>query len=78
VTEQPIGDVLNSLGVTADIGDGELVASAVVLLRVIDDDGRERLSLHHSEGQGWLERVGMLRTAEAVEVGEVTQSGDAP
>ncbi|MFI0897739.1 hypothetical protein [Streptomyces sp. NPDC020983] len=63
----PIGDLLDSLGVTATIDEGELVASAVVLLRVIQQDGAERLSLVHSDGQGWTERLGMLHAATAVE-----------
>jgi hypothetical protein len=71
---QPIGDVLDSLGITASLDDGELVASAVVLLRVIGDDGSERLSLVHSDGQGWIERLGMLRAAESVEVDDITTS----
>jgi hypothetical protein len=75
---RPIGDVLDGLGVTTTPEDGELIASAVVLLRVIDSKGDERLTLVHSEGQGWIKRLGMLRAAEAVEASDVTsaQIGD--
>lgn len=64
---RPIGDVLDSLGIRAVIADGELVAGAIVLLKVIDNDGDTRLSLSHSDGIGWIERCGMLRVAELIE-----------
>lgn len=64
---RPIGDVIDGLGVRATVSEGELVAGAVVLLKVIDTDGDTRLSLAHSEGLGWIERAGMLRVAEQIE-----------
>jgi hypothetical protein len=33
--QRPIGDVLDGLGITGAIGEGELVAGAVVLLKVL-------------------------------------------
>lgn len=64
---RPIGDVLDSLGIEASLSEGELVAGAIVLLKVIDTDGDTRLSCSHSDGLGWIERCGMLRVAEQVE-----------
>lgn len=64
---KPIGDVLDALGIHATLGGDELVAAAVVVLKVIDTDGDSRLSMHFSEGLGWIERAGMLRIAERME-----------
>lgn len=64
---RPIGDVLDSLGIEATVSEGELVAGAIVLLKVIDADGDTRLSVSHSDGLGWIERCGMLRVAEQIE-----------
>lgn len=64
---RPIGDVIDALGVKATLNEGELAASAVVLLRVIEADGDERLSIAFSEGQSWIERLGVLRAAENIE-----------
>ncbi|WP_432136819.1 hypothetical protein [Streptomyces sp. bgisy154] len=64
---RPIGDVVDSLGIRATVDDGELVAGAIVILKVIDKDGATRLSLAHSEGLCWIERCGMLRVAERLE-----------
>jgi hypothetical protein len=67
--QQPIGDVIDGLGITSAISEGELVAGAVVLFKVLQADGSIRLSLSHSEGLGWIERAGMLRVAEVLESG---------
>jgi hypothetical protein len=70
--EQPIGDLLDSLGITATVAEGELVAGALVLLKVIDAEGDVRLSMSHSEGLGWIERAGMLAVAQAAEMDTTT------
>ena len=64
---RPIGDVLDALGITATLDPGELVAGAVVLLKVVQKDGLTRLSLAYSDGLGWIERTGMLHVAEHIE-----------
>lgn len=66
---RPIGDVLDSLGITATLEDDELVAGAIVLLKIIQADGQTRLSMANSDGLGWIERAGMLRLAETIETG---------
>ncbi|MEU9400554.1 hypothetical protein [Streptomyces sp. NPDC048242] len=64
-----LGSVIDALGVTSTIEEGELVAAAVVLLKVIEEDGSTRLSICYSDGLGWIERAGMLRIAETLEAG---------
>lgn len=65
--ERPIGDVIDSLGVRATVRDGELVAGAVVLLKVLQEDGDTRLSMTYSDGLGWIERAGMLHLGSVIE-----------
>ena len=64
----PIGDLLNSLGVVHSPDDGELIAGAVVLLKVVSSDGEVVLRSCSSDGMSWIERLGMLRAAEHVEL----------
>ncbi|MFJ8027444.1 hypothetical protein [Streptomyces sp. NPDC096311] len=77
---RPIGDVLDGLGIEATLDEtsGELVAGAVVLLKVIDTDGDVRLSMAYSDGLGWIERAGMLRIAESMESGTSRLAGEGP
>lgn len=71
---KPIGDLLDALGVT--VGSGELVPGALVLLKVVGEDGSLRLVLVYSDGLGWIERAGMLTVAQAIEAG-TSHLGDA-
>lgn len=65
---EPIGDLLNSLGVEHTPLDGELVAGAVVLLKVIDADGHVALRTCWSDGMSWIERLGMCRVAMEIDL----------
>lgn len=73
---EPIGSLLDSLGLAHAPDEGELATDAIVLLKVIDPDGRAVLRTVCSEGMSWIERVGMLRVAERVELDELNE-GDA-
>lgn len=59
-----LGQIIDGLGCTHSLEEGDLVADAVVILKVIEADGTVRLSTCWSENISWLERSGMLRTAE--------------
>lgn len=69
---QPIGGHLDALGITATIADDELLAGALVILKVVQPDGYVRLSVSTSEGLGWIERAGMLSAAHALDTASVT------
>ncbi len=60
MTDQPIGPVLDGLGVTIDLADGDLVEDAVVLAKVVDADGGVTLSISSSEAQSWLDQLGLV------------------
>ena len=70
---EPIGNLLDSLGVDHAPDDGELVTDAVVLLKVIHDDGTVGLRIRHSPGMSWLERYGMLAVAAKTEVEDLRE-----
>jgi hypothetical protein len=60
VTEQKLGDILDGLGVTLDLGEEDIVTSAVVLCKVVKADGTVTLGYAQSDGMCWIEGVGML------------------
>jgi hypothetical protein len=68
MTEQPVGPIVDGLGVTVDFDDGVLVTDAVVVLKTIDPDGHVHLCCSWGEGMSWVERLGMLRAAERMEL----------
>lgn len=73
---EQIGDLLDSLGVTHTPDDDELVAGALVLMKVIDADVDVSMRLAWSDGMGFIERIGMLRLAERVELGDTRSCED--
>ena len=60
---QPIGQLIDSLGVVSTIAPDDLPVAALVLLKVVDADGGVRLGLAFSDGMDWITRLGMLFTA---------------
>jgi len=58
-----IGELLDSLGLQADLDENDLISSAVVLLETIDDDGEVSLQVVEDSTTSWLKRIGMLQVA---------------
>lgn len=69
---QPIGQLLDSLGVTSTIAPDDLPVAALVLLKVVDATGDVRLILAYSDGMDWITRLGMLTAATASETPDPT------
>lgn len=62
-----IGQLLDTIGVQADVDAGDLVASAVVILSIlVEGDPNPRLCIASSDGLSWIEQAGMLRLAERI------------
>ncbi len=66
MTDQPIGPVLDGLGVTIDLADGDLVSDAVVIAKVVSADGDVTVALSSSESMSWLDQFGLISAANAV------------
>jgi hypothetical protein len=71
VADLDVGDLVNKLGVRSGLDADALVTDAVLLLKYVADDGAVGLRMAYSEGMSWIERLGMLRAAEAIEVADV-------
>jgi hypothetical protein len=64
--EQPIGPILDGLGVTATIEDGDLIESAVVLAKIVDADGTTTVGVYTSDGMDWLAQLGLVTAAHQI------------
>lgn len=73
-----LGQIVDNLG--AELGDGWdesfLPAGCVVLLAAIDADGDPVLVARFSERLSWLERVGMIAYANALELSDFDNGDD--
>lgn len=66
MAEQPVGPILDGLGVTVDLDDGELVESALILAKTVDADGEVALMVASSTGLTWIDQAGLLAAAQQV------------
>jgi hypothetical protein len=77
MTEQALGPILDGLGNTLELDDGDLVASAFVIAKVIDKDGDVSLAISSSEGLSWIDQNGLLTSAQQiVNRAEIGRKGD--
>jgi hypothetical protein len=64
VAEQPIGPILDGLGASIDLDDGELVESALVITKIVADNGEVLLGMYGTDGLSWLEKMGLIEAAK--------------
>ncbi len=64
--DQPIGPVLDGLGATLDLPDGALVEQAVVITKIVHEDGSVALALSDSAGLCWIDQLGLLSAATQI------------
>lgn len=63
---QPIGPILDGLGVMIDLGDGALVEVALVVAKVVTPDGVVNVSLSDSAGMSWLDQLALVAAAQQI------------
>ena len=68
VTDNPtVGELVDGLGVTGDpLEDGELVESAIVLLKAVDAEGRAGLLIATSAHMDWITQLGIIEAARCI------------
>ncbi|MFD8771463.1 hypothetical protein [Streptomyces sp. NPDC059916] len=64
---QKIGQLLDSLGVTVDLDEGDMPVDAHVLIKVVKADGQVSLVKGVSESLDWISSLGMLTAALHIE-----------
>ena len=73
-----LGEIVDGLGAHITLDDGDLVASVVVLSKIIAPDGLVRLAMATNEGLDWIDQTGMVSVAKAILDGDpLERTGDA-
>ncbi|MGW7597219.1 hypothetical protein [Streptomyces antimycoticus] len=78
MADQPIGQLLDTLGVTADLDDGDMPIDALVLLKVVKADGEVSLVKGSSESLDWISSLGMLTAVVEIDRGGFTKLIEEP
>lgn len=73
-SQEKIGDLLDSLGVVAETNPGDLVVSAVVLMKVVSAEGVVAVTIASSEGLSWLDQYGLVAAAQDICRGDYRKS----
>ncbi|MFD8545667.1 hypothetical protein [Streptomyces sp. NPDC059649] len=67
MAEQQIGQLLDALGVTVDLDEGDLPTDALIILKAIKADGSVTLIKGRSESVDWVTALGMMTAAQTIE-----------
>jgi hypothetical protein len=77
MSDQPVGPILDGLGNTLELEDGDFVVSALVIAKVVDKNGEVSLTLSTSDGLSWIDQHGLLASAQLVaNQSEIGRNGD--
>lgn len=77
MTNKAIGPILDGLGNTLDLDEGDFVVSAFVIAKVVDADGKVSLGMSASEGLSWIDQNGLLFSAQQIISSvEISRNGD--
>jgi hypothetical protein len=66
MADQPIGPILDGLGITIDVDQGDLIETALVISKCILADGHVTVCLSDSAGMSWLEQLGLIAAATQI------------
>lgn len=67
MSERTVGDLLDTLGVTFDLEDGQQVTEVVVLGKVADfEHSGTALVIGVSDGLDWIAQRGLISTAQHI------------
>jgi hypothetical protein len=67
MADQKIGQIIDALGVEAELDEGDLPTDAFVILKIVKADGTVSLSSARSESLDWITRLGMITAAHQIE-----------
>lgn len=76
MADQPVGQLIDALGVRIDLDEGDLPTDAYVVLKVVKADGAVSLVNGRSESLDWITAIGMITAAQAVQNSGYTDSTD--
>ncbi|MEU5853955.1 hypothetical protein ABZ799_01385 [Nocardiopsis dassonvillei] len=61
-----MGTSLDHLGIDVELEDGDLIASAVLISKIIKPDGTVAIAISDSDGMSWVEQLGLIAAAREI------------
>ncbi|MFC6080945.1 hypothetical protein [Sphaerisporangium aureirubrum] len=66
MTCQPAAPIVEGLDLRLDVSEGGLVASAVLIAKVVNEDGSVSISISTSPGTSWLDELALVTAAREI------------
>lgn len=70
---QEIGQLLDSLGVTAELSETDMPTDALVVMKVVTAEGRTAVVIGASEASDWITQKGLLGAAREITGGDYAE-----
>lgn len=67
-----IGDLVDARGVAVTLDEDDIITDVVIIAEVINEDNESRVVVVSGEGTNWLKEIGMIATAKAARLGDVS------
>ncbi|MFE6126653.1 hypothetical protein ACFQ6Q_00050 [Streptomyces sp. NPDC056437] len=71
-----IGQLLDTLNVTAQIDDGDMTTDVLVIMKIVRPDGTVAIVLGESEATDWITQKGLIGAAVELTTGEYQRAGE--
>ena len=65
--KRKIGELIDSLGVLADLADDDMVTDVVVISKVVQSDGQVAISVETGEATTWFDQLALITAAVQIE-----------
>ena len=67
LTPKSLGEIIDGLELKMNMREGDLMSDVIVLAKVIEADGKVRMSSAASPSTDWITRLGLATTAYEIE-----------
>ena len=65
---KPLGEVIDGLGLTMSLIEGDLISDVLVIAKVIEADGQVRMTTAWSPSGDWITRLGLITAVAELEL----------
>lgn len=76
MTCQPAAPIVEGLDLRIDIDEGGLIANAVLIAKVVDENGNVGISISSSPGTSWLDELDLVTAATEMIKPALSYAGD--
>lgn len=66
MSDQKIGEIMDGLGISIDLDNGDIVSDALVITKCVDKNGEVSVGIWKAEASTWFDQMALLHAASEV------------